>query len=226
MKKTITILFISVITIIILGGRTEANLQSRPDATPRTTGTVSANFALIRQMESPNQAMGLNATISGTGIETSVANNIDVHMVKNTEWGTVAMLGTSSYGSVKSGVWGATDTTTGNKYGAYQMSVVGGTFEYVAGLLNTGDLNTTNVTAAGQKYYNKYTTTAQGKPGDATTECKNWKGSGIGAWFSSGTVIFYRSNNGIFSYNPYNAGGGGFIRAAVVCGARILISLT
>ena len=79
-----------------------AVLESRPDSASLVNKTASEFFALIRQMETSDGPLGLNATVSDDGTETSSSNNIDVHMIKNTEYRTVGMLAASVYGSKSS----------------------------------------------------------------------------------------------------------------------------
>ena len=104
--------------------------------------------------------------------ETTLENvNLNIHLMKNTEWGAVAYLAQSSYGK-NAEVWinpnsdsitgqageepvvsntpstdeynsgnGPQASTTGNVYGVYDMS--GGAYEYVAGYVNNGNPNLT-----------------------------------------------------------------------------------
>lgn len=56
----------------------------------------------IRTMETKNQAMGLEESIEEQSMQSaSGSNGIDVHMIKSTEWGTVAILSASGYGNKK-----------------------------------------------------------------------------------------------------------------------------
>ena len=50
----------------------------------------------IRTMETKNQAMGLEESIEEQSMQSaSGSNGIDVHMIKTTEWGTMAILSAS-----------------------------------------------------------------------------------------------------------------------------------
>jgi len=141
------------------------NLKVRviPNVTSWNKITVGDIFTVCR-----------NLTLAGNSLENT--NNLNAHMMKNTEWGAVAYLSSSKYGKTdRSGnrveVWnnpysstpitglcgkgiddkdlntsdlnrtckyneigGGNASTTGNVYGIYDMS--GGTWEYVAGILN------------------------------------------------------------------------------------------
>ena len=56
----------------------------------------------IRTMETKNQAMGLEESIEEQSMQSaSGSNGIEVHMIKSTEWGTVAILSASRYENKK-----------------------------------------------------------------------------------------------------------------------------
>ena len=95
------------------------------------------------------------------GIKISYGLTGDSHLIKNTEWGVVQYLAESKYGrngtkvlsNNKDYITGdgnykenASQSTTGNIYGIYDMS--GTTLEYVAGYLETDNINENdNITA-------------------------------------------------------------------------------
>lgn len=167
-----------------------AVLESRPDSASLVNKSASDFFALIRQMETANGPLGLNAIVSDDGTETSSSNNIDVHMIKNTEYGTVGMLAASVYGARNgNGYAGNPNTTTGNATGVYQM---GGNqpeskSEYVAGIL--GDSSSTyikNIKNSPQKYWNNYTLEQIPKTGDGTLEI-SWS---FNSWLTAQRPIF------------------------------------
>ena len=229
---------ISIIIMILLFSiptKVHANVQSRSDKGRLTGKTASEFFQLIREMETSSGPMGLGATVtevtvnSGTAnegktiSETSASNNIDVHMIKNTEWGAVAMLMDSAYGSKQSGN-SSTATTTGNKSGVYEFF---SGYEYVAGMWNKkNDYNGYIYYADDTKYWNKYTEEAN-KVGDATKETPNWKGASNANFVSSSYPVFARGGSGAFSFYfgrfLGSAGSDYGSRAAVVCGSRTLI---
>lgn len=203
-----------------------AVLESRPDSASLVEKSASEFFALIRQMETADGPLGLNASISDDGTETSSSNNIDVHMIKNTEYGTVGMLAASVYGAKTSnGV--SNGTTTGNATGVYQMgtSANGDKAEYVAGILgDTSSSYLKNIKNAPQKYWNNYTSEHIAKTGDGTLEIK-WS---ITSWLTASYSVFYRSNSGGVFYSYYgtptaNGNGSGRYssRAVVVSGAGL-----
>lgn len=226
-KKVASVGIFLICMIILLSGQVQANVQSRPNATSLTGRTASDFFALIRQMETSGQSMGLNASVDSTGKETSSSNNIDVHMIKNTEYGGAAMLSASSYGAAPTGSSNA--TTTGNEYGIYQMAA--GNWEYVAGMLeNTNNSYVTNIKNASKCYWNYYTNPSNSYsdysgyvPGDATKETAGWKSAGFSNFVNSGDPVFIRGYNGLFSFSSSGGNGGSDCssRAAAVCGAGL-----
>ena len=100
------------------------------------------------------------------------------HLIRNSEWGAVAYLAQSKYGrhGVQVGmnssnyITGAsvTQSTTGNKYGVFDMN--GGAWEYVAAGLSTNVANTFGSTNV--KYYDAYTSYGD-RYGDAVYETSN-----------------------------------------------------
>ncbi len=137
----------------------------KPNVSSLRSQTVSSFFNSIQNMN------------------TSYSINGDSHMIKNMEWGAVAYLSHSKYGTCSDGTCievvinsnssyytgGGTSnvyktninqSTTGNIYGIYDMS--GGTFEYVIGNIvnSSGNFYSSNAgfsSAPSSKYYDKYT---------------------------------------------------------------------
>ena len=136
-KKLSIIIVVAMLAVILFTGNVNANLQSRPGVTSLYSKTASEFFELCRKMETSSGPLGLNATIgvqSNKVVESSSSNNIDVHMIKNTEYGAAAILSASDYGACPTGN-SDTASTTGNNSGIMQMA--GGKYEYVAGIYNT-----------------------------------------------------------------------------------------
>ena len=188
---------------VILTGNVNASLQSRPGATSLVNKSASVFFLLSRQMETSSGPMGLNATIeiqNDKVVETSASNNIDVHMIKNTEYGTAAMLAASSYGKCPTGSSSA--STTGNSSGIMQMA--GGKLEHVAGIYNTGKAGADYkyIYNADSWHKNLYATDVAKDsyiPGDATYETHNWYGSSNSNFVSASYPIFRRGTP-VFGY--------------------------
>ena len=207
-NKVIAILLISAIITLFNANISNAVVESRPDAASLVSKTASEFFALIRQMETSGGPMGLNATVDDQGNETSSSNNIDVHMIKNTEYGTAGMLAASVYGS-KDSKGNLNGTTTGNATGIYQMGSGKNedNYEFMSAILGTASSNEiTNIKNAPQKYWDNYTELKVPKPGDGTLEIP-WI---TGMWVSNSRPVFYRNLNsltgGVFGYNFYTSG--------------------
>ena len=126
-----------VLMTILITTNVHAALQSRPGLDAKANMTASGFFKLMREMEAEGGSFGLNATFAenattGEYEETSESNNIDTHMCKNTEWGTVVMLSASAYGagngkvstsySASTKTYGVTASTTGNESGIFGMN--------------------------------------------------------------------------------------------------------
>ncbi len=235
-KKIVLTTVLMLVVMLLLATGVQANYQSKP------TGTEPAQHSTkwitgIRQMEAANQVMGLNEQIdTTTGLAETPANNIDVHMAKNTEYGTALLLGASDYGKQGNSIsarkmnsgsttTSGTDvkaTTTGNVYGIYEIGYYNmdisnsGSYEWVAG---GGTSFLPNIAS---RYINRYTkyseSTADTKLGDATIETKNWHESSDAAWLGGVTSGFRRGDYGAFSYSYDSASVGGYGRAVVVSG--------
>jgi hypothetical protein len=159
-KKTILFIAIFILTILISGVNVQANYQSRPDVTPKTNVNADTFFVNTRKIEEAGQGMGLASVIDGNGNKTSGATGIDVHMMKNTEWGAVAILAASSYGQIDQNtqIGLAKSSTTGNKYGVFQMNDTTG--EFVAGIndvVATNHGNLGKIKSAPARYRDIYT---------------------------------------------------------------------
>jgi len=109
------------------------------------------------------------------------------HLIRNCEWGAVAYLAQSKYGrhgmqvgmNSSNFITGAsvTQSTTGNKYGVFDMN--GGAWEYVAAGLSTNVANTFG--SANVEYYDAYTSYGD-RYGDAVYETST-SSSGNTSWY-------------------------------------------
>jgi hypothetical protein len=227
-KQILTIILGATIALAAFTTKVQANLQSRPGLPSLVSTTANDFFIKSRNMEQSGEALGLNASINqDNGTETSGSNNIDVHMAKSTEWGTVAILASSIYGTVPSG--SSTVPIPNNKTGVDQMA--GGKYEYTTGIYDTATGNASKIKAADAKYKNIYNSSnsTTGILGDATIETERWKGGSNGGLPNSSYYTFVRGYGGLFGFylNYYSYRGDGNTavssRVAVVCGARTLM---
>lgn len=234
-NKIIVTIVLMLVTILLLIGNTNAAYQSIPTGDGLAT---SADIWIkeIRKMEGSGQGMGLNETIdTSTYLAASASNNIDVHMLKNTEYGAIVLLGASDYGKQGTGAnrymdkgsstTSGTDvkaSSTGNVYGIYELgyhdmdTTSNGVYEWTAG----GSSSFLNGIAP--RYINRYTTEeSSARSGDATVETKNWMGSRNAIWLGAGSNGFIRGYSGVFTYYNNYAGNSSYCRAGVVVGAGL-----
>ena len=220
-KIIIKIMLVTMLVVTIIPLTVEAGYQANKGGTSVTTNSekkIYANdlFTGIREMES--------GTLGST--KDNPSDNMNCHMAKNTEWGTIAMLATSIYGDAPEG-YSADATTTGNSTGIYQMA--DGTdsgsnakgYELVAGIWSGGNSYTSTIISAGKKYYDSYSSEAS-KPGDATTETLGWKGANTHDFISSSAPIFCRSWQDLFGYH-YHDGGSGREYGSWYAGTRAIV---
>lgn len=130
----------------------------------------------------------------------------EIHLIKNTEWGAVAILSQSQYGVcsnskctkvAKNETWntgysdknspynstnGVTASTTGNVYGVYDMN--GGSWEFTMGTNKVSSLGT----PIHSEQYDSYTS-EKGIKGDLTTE------DGTSAWYGSSASFLNHYQN-------------------------------
>ena len=86
---------------------TESTVIIKPNVQSLRNKAVSYFFRDARQMEKANNVYGFpqsnNTTFNWNGNLTGDTNNIDIHMMKNTEWGAVTYLYHSKYGRCTNG---------------------------------------------------------------------------------------------------------------------------
>lgn len=146
------------------------NINILPNKSPYIGQTVATYFTKIKSMELYNNPYGFiqssNASYSydnertNDSIIVNDTNDLDTHMIKNSEWGAVAYLSISKYGIYKdkftyktgnsnitlqtvasnptliTGSGGEKSSTTNNKSGIYDMA--GGGTEYIMAAIRTG----------------------------------------------------------------------------------------
>lgn len=223
-KIFLTIILMTMIMILLSGGISQAALQANPNTHGKKTLALSSWISQIRQMEAADGAMGLAETI-GSDLTGAESNGIDVHMMKTTEYGAMAILSASGYGNPSNDA--AITSTTGNNTG---VMIDTSQWEWTAGSVGAGIPS-----GADKRYYDLYTTAATSvKVGDALGSstatnpgCAGWHSASSSAWLGhTGDSGFLRGNGGIFSFHGYGDGNGlvnhaSVGRAVVVCGAGL-----
>lgn len=206
---------IIVLTLMITAKSTYA-MQSRPDGKCKVSVEANYFFEEIRKMEST--VLGLPTNFDTTTWLDSSGNGVDVHMAKNTEWGTAAMLSASAYGTAPSGQ--SSESTTGNATGIYQMADAN--TEYVTGIWNSSNGDISKIKNANSRYYNLYTN-AVSISGDSTTETKNWKSANSANFIDSTFIMFVRGQYSLFGYDNYKGEANSYrtSRSVLVIGAGL-----
>ena len=193
--KILLLIILSIACILLIPTNVQAGLQANKNGTSLYSKTASEFFELIRAMETGT--LGKNTV--------GAADGIDCHMVKNTEWGTAAMLAASPrHGTIPATTKTGADTesTTGNKSGVYQMS--DDQYEYTANYLVGATAYSDNLINAvnnGQgKYVNVYSDTdaANYIEGDAL------KLGTIGGNWNTSTPVIHRGIKSLFKANGYH----------------------
>lgn len=199
-KKIMLVIVIIVINLVLLMGKSNASLRSNPN-TNSLKDTLDNWMKNIRALEAEGEAMGLQEKINTDLTSSTESNNIDVHMIKSTEYGTMAILSSSKYGNPEKLQDSAIKSTTGNKTGVY---VPGDKYEWVAGGIKISN-------GPDKRYYDEYTKEqTSAKIGDAlgtsTTEnpgCSGWHSASYSNWCSGSSGSFVRGSGGLFSFNDY-----------------------
>ena len=203
-------------------GHVKAALQSNPNTQYKTNYNPTTWMTQIRQIETSGNAMGLSETLDTTSlIATSESNGIDVHMMKSTEYGAIAILSASGYGNPQTLQSSSVKTTTGNKTGIY---FGGNNWEWVAGGLEGSIFSGVN-----SRYFDTYSgSQASARIGDAlgsasTTNpgCAGWHSASYGGWVNSGGPYFVRGGGGLFSFYNVSASNSYYARGVAVVGAGL-----
>ena len=218
-KVKLLALAIMLVTMTLMPiGQVKAALQANPNTQYTKTATPENWIKEFRQMETAGGAMGLNETLNTDLTSSSGSNGIDVHMMRTTEYGAIAILSASGYGNPSNAQ--AITSTTGNETGIILNT---NNKEWTA-----GGLQGSIFTGVDSRYYDAYTRSQDSaKVGDAlgsstTTNpgAAEWHSASYYSWVDGSRPYFKRGNGGIFSfYGDYSYGLYG--RGVVVCGAGL-----
>ncbi len=225
-KKVLIIVIMILLTMIILIGESNASLQANPNTHYQKRDYVASWVKGIRYMEKSGEAMGLNETFNEDLTSESESNNIDVHLMRSTEYGAIAILSASGYGNPQTLQQSAIKTTTGNNTGIYFS---GTNWEWVAGV--TEGSNWPGI-IADKRYYDSYRPydITSAKIGDAVGNsatpnpgCAGWHNSSYSDWGYGSLPYWQRDGGGLFSFGfNYNTTSGpgaiAWARGVAVCG--------
>ena len=220
MKKTKLILLtliILLITILLNTSEVQATLQANPNTHYKNADIPTNWMTNFRKMEETGGAMGLSETLNADLTPSSGSNNIDVHMMRTTEYGAIAILSASGYGNSKTLQNSEIKTTTGNKTGVY---LSGKNWEYYAGGVEDSIFPRVN-----KKYYDTYTTAgSSARVGDALGErtnngCQDWHSASYSEWMINDYYAYFlRGYGGVFSFSYAHGESTCFGRGVAVCG--------
>ncbi len=218
-KVKLLALAIMLVTMTLMPiGQVKAALQANPNTQYKKTATPENWMKGFRQMETAGGAMGLNETLKGD-LTSESSNGIDVHMMRTTEYGAIAILSASGYGNPSNAQ--AITSTTGNETG---VMVNTNQWEWTAGGLQGSIFKGVN-----SRYSDTYTDNqSSARVGDAlgsstTTNpgAAGWHKASYSGWVVSSPPYFLRGYGGIFSFSNYNASNSSYGRGVVVCGAGL-----
>ena len=216
MKKKLLVAIGIITTILLLtilqGKVNAATLQSNPNTHYKTTSGAGKWITNIRQMEATGGAMGLSETVNTDQTFKEESNNIDVHMMRNTEYGAIAILSVSGYGNSKTIPNSTIKSTTGNETGVY-YTTGNNNYELVAAGYS-GQV----FTKINSRYYDAY---GSNKIGDALD--LKWQGATNNTGLNpSSLYVFLGRNNGgrYFGYSSWRAdiSNPAYSRGVAVCG--------
>ena len=218
-KVKLLALAIMLVTMTLMPiGQVKAALQANPNTQYTKKATPENWMKGFRQMETAGGAMGLNETLKGD-LTSESSNGIDVHMMRTTEYGAIAILSASGYGNPSNAK--AITSTTGNETGIILNT---NNYEWTAGGLQGSVFSGVN-----SRYFDTYTgNQSSARAGDAlgTSTTPNpgaagWHSASYSNWVNSSYPYFVRGSGGIFSFGNLSASSSGFGRGVVVCGAGL-----
>ena len=221
-SKKVIVLIIFILFFLSISGESRAALQSNPN-TYYTKADSAPNWIInFRNMETTGQAMGLTESINGTSLApTSSSNGIDVHMMKTTEYGAIAILSASGYGNPQTIQSSGLRTTTGNKTGIYYALT---TWEYSANCIQ----GSSYFPGVDGRYYSAYTMSlTSAKVGDALGNastpnpgCLGWHSAPYANWYG-GWYSEVHGYGSIFTYSYCSYTDGYYCRGVAVCGTGL-----
>ena len=219
-KVKLLALAIMLVTMTLMPvGQVKAALQANPNTQYTKKDSATNWISNFRKMETAGGAMGLNETLKGD-LTSESSNGIDVHMMRTTEYGAIAILSASGYGNPSNAK--AITSTTGNETG---VMVNTNQWEW-----NAGGLQGSIFKGVNSRYFDTYTDNqSSGRVGDAlgsstTTNpgAVGWHSASYSNWVNGSYPYFARGYRGIFSFdNGYYASSNGYGRGVVVCGAGL-----
>ena len=231
--KILVILFaiILIMAMLMPTAFAASNLQSNPTTGSSLQKKYASEWMIpIRNMEQGYANSGASEELNADATS-KTSNDIDVHMMKTTEYGAMAILSASEYGIGNK----VTTTAQGNNSGSLtgnKTGVIIDTKVWECTASTAGDDFTVSDKKINEIYYNKYSVSEESaRGGDALIDCMEWHNSAAGKWPQRSNGGILRGNGGLFSfgnygyggyyyYSPNHAGSGTWCaRGVAVCGA-------
>lgn len=171
MKKKIFISFFMAIAVVAVGSISMAAIEIKPGTTTYTSIDVSSAYQLCYDLRANDTTLG--------------NNSLDPHLTLNKDWGAVAYLGASAYGSARSDKGGKIDinggnyySTTGNKSGVINL----GNYHTQTAAISKSRVNLSSydeyrknlIENIGKKYVETYEQTKLSGKGCAWNETRYW----------------------------------------------------
>lgn len=216
LKQILGVLLVGVILLFVNVGEVKAILQANKNTQNNKVDNATNWMTNFRNMEKSGEAMGLNETLNEDLTSSSESNNIDVHMMRTTEYGAIAILSASGYGNPSNEQ--IITSTTGNNTGVIINTSY---WEFTAGGLEENIFSGTNA-----RYYDTYSTEKiSARVGDALGNaetknpgCEGWHQANYNRWDIYSKLYFVRGDKGMFSFygglDAYRSNG----RGVAVCG--------
>lgn len=193
-KQRITIGILTILCVFLISNKVQAAASLQSNGANPVYLNVNDWLTRIRQMQAPGGTLGLTDEISETNL-TSENKDLDIHMQKNTEYGAMTILATSSYGNPNTIENG--ETTTGNKTGVVMYS----RGEWTSASLEESGIEKFQI--ASKRYKDIYTTDfEQKKVGDAN-ELYTWRNSCLRWWIDTNQAVLRTYDSGIFAIGHY-----------------------
>lgn len=215
-KYLLVALGLTLLTAMMLPQNTYAALQSNTSTHYKDKKHPTDFMSEIRQMEAPNNAMGLKEEFNSdlTTKDGTPSNNIDVHMMKNTEYGAIAILAVSGYGNPNTMESSTIKSTTGNVTGVYYTTA--NTAKYTYNEFVAGGYSPYIFPGINKRYYEDYSGRTV-KKGDALD--LHWQGTSHAEWVNTDSQYFARNYYGYFGFDHFKKDSDpAFSRGVAVCG--------
>ena len=211
--KLLALAIMLVIMTLMPIGQVKAALQANPNTQYKKTMTPGNWMAGFRQMETAGGAMGLNETLKGD-LTSESSNGIDVHMMRTTEYGAIAILSASGYGNPSNDkvITSTTGNETGIRLNTNYWEITAGGVQSIFSGVNSRYFDTYTKSQASARVGDALGSSTTTNPGTA-----GWHQASYSGWV--GTYFYFRRGyEGIFSFDSGSGSNAYYGRGVAVCG--------